>query len=57
MIYNGKQCRLVLMRDVSKIKEAAKLSAKLKMVSLISSSVSHEMLVPLRCIVNLVYGI
>jgi signal transduction histidine kinase len=57
MIYNGKQCRLVLMRDVSKIREAAKLSAKLSMVSLISSSVSHEMLVPLRCIVNLVEGI
>lgn len=45
------------MRDVSQIKEAAKLSAELKMVSLFASSVSHEMLTPLRCIVNLVKGI
>jgi signal transduction histidine kinase len=57
MIYNGRECRLLLIRDVSQVKENAKLNAEFKMLSLMASSVSHEMLTPMRCIINLTKGI
>ena len=57
MIYNGKECRILLIRDVSQVKENAKLNAEFKMLSLMASSVSHEMLTPMRCIINLTKGI
>lgn len=37
--------------------ENAKLSAELKMTSLMASSVTHEMITPMRCIINLSQGI
>ena len=39
------------------MKENAKLSAEFKMLSLMASSVSHEMLTPMRCIINLTKGV
>lgn len=57
MIYNGKQCRLLLVRDVSQVKQNAKLNAEFKMLTLMASSVSHEMITPMRCIVNLTKGV
>jgi signal transduction histidine kinase len=40
-------------RDITKIKENAKLSADNKMLSLMSSAVSHEMITPLKCIISM----
>lgn len=57
LIYNGKQCIVVKLRDISEIREKAKLSAENKMLSLMASSVSHEMITPMRCIVHLAGGL
>jgi len=40
-------------RDVSKIRENSKLAADNKMLQVYNSSVSHELLTPLRCIVEI----
>lgn len=57
LIYNGKECFVVKIRDISEIREKAKLSAENKMLSLMASSVSHEMITPMRCIVHLAGGL
>jgi signal transduction histidine kinase len=41
---------VLLCRDISKLKQNAKLSAENKMLTLYSSTMSHELLTPLRCI-------
>jgi K+-sensing histidine kinase KdpD len=38
---------------MTQIKENAKLSADNKMLSLMSSAVSHEMITPLKCIITM----
>ena len=57
LIFNNKECRVLTCKDISKIQENAKLSADNKMLSLMASSVSHEMLTPLRCIIHLANGL
>lgn len=42
------------MRDITILKSNAKLHEKNKVLNLMSSSVSHEMLTPLKCIVSIV---
>lgn len=44
-------------RDISKIRENAKLSADNKMLTLISSSVNHEMMTPIKCIIQMVISL
>lgn len=53
MIFNNKQCKVVTLRDISSLNEVAKLSADNKMLNLISSQISHEMLTPLRAIIQI----
>lgn len=53
MIFNNEQCQVVTFKDVSAIKEISKLSADNKMLNLLSSQISHEMLTPLRCIIQI----
>ena len=53
LIFNNKNCRMVSIRDVSKIQENEKLLANNKMLSLMSSCVSHEMITPMRCIIHI----
>ena len=48
--YNNRECQVLLCRDVSKLKQNAKLSAENKMLTLYTSTMSHELLTPLRCI-------
>ena len=50
MIFNNKQCVVLSCRDISKMRVNAKLSAENKMLTMMSSSISHELLNPLRCI-------
>lgn len=57
LIYNGKECRVLLVRDVSEIREKAKLRAEVRMLQHMQSIVSHEMITPLRCITNLTGGL
>jgi hypothetical protein len=41
---------MLTFRDITQIEKIANLSAENKMLSLFTSSVTHEMLTPLRCI-------
>ena len=53
LIFNNRQCCVVTFKDVSAIREVAKLSADNRMLNLLSSQISHEMLTPLRCIIQI----
>jgi hypothetical protein len=52
LIYNSKQCQVLTVRDITEIDKLAKLSAENKMLGLLNSSVSHEMITPLKCIIE-----
>jgi signal transduction histidine kinase len=52
LIYNAKQCQVLTVRDITQIERLAKLSADNKMLSLLTSSVTHEMITPLKCIIE-----
>lgn len=52
IIYNNRQTRVLTFKDVSFINEVAKLSAHNKLMNTLSSQVSHEMLTPLKCIIQ-----
>lgn len=54
MIFNEKQCCVLTCRDISKISENANLKAENKMLGLMSSSVSHEMITPIKCIIQMI---
>jgi signal transduction histidine kinase len=54
LIFKQKQCLILTCRDISKIKEHAKLAADNKLLQLMSSSVSHEMITPIKCIVTMI---
>lgn len=43
-----------MLRDMSLIQENVRLSTSNKMMSLVQSSISHEMLTPIRCIIQTV---
>ena len=40
---------MIQMRDITEIKKLAKLSAQNKMLTMFTSSVTHEMITPLKC--------
>ena len=54
MIFNNKQCKVLVLRDMSHIQENLRLSTMNKMMSLVQSSISHEMLTPICCIIQTV---
>jgi len=43
---------LLQFRDISDISTLARVSAENKMLNLLTSSVTHEMLTPLKCIIE-----
>lgn len=43
---------MLTIRDISEINKFAKVSAENKMLSLLTSSVTHEMITPLKCIIQ-----
>ena len=52
-MFKGKTCNVFICRDVSKIRENSKLASDNKMLQIYNSSVSHELLTPLKCIVEI----
>lgn len=54
LIFANKQCRILVMRDLSLIHQNMKLQSQNKMMSLLQSSISHEMLTPIRCIIEII---
>jgi hypothetical protein len=53
LIFDDKQCKVLSIRDITEINNYAKVQAENRMLSLHTSSVSHEMITPLKCIVKL----
>lgn len=51
MIFDSRQCVMVTLRDITQIKENARLNADNKMLQLMSSAVSHETITPIKCII------
>jgi len=54
LIFNSKECVVLTCRDISSIAENAKLASVNKMLHLMSSAVSHEMVTPLKCVIQVV---
>lgn len=54
MIFNNQQCFVLTCRDICQINENAKLAAENQMLALMSSSVSHEIITPIKCICSTV---
>ena len=52
MIFNKEECQVATFRDVTNIKKLARIEADNKLLQLLSSSVTHEMVTPLKCIIN-----
>ena len=52
LFFNNQVCKLLQFRDISDISNLARVSAENKMLSLLTSSVTHEMLTPLKCIIE-----
>lgn len=50
LMYGNKPSFVMTFRDVNKIKQNEKLAAENKFLGLITSSVSHETITPLKCI-------
>lgn len=50
MIFDNKQCKVLVLRDVTPIRQNVKLQSGYKMLSMVQSSISHEMLTPIKCI-------
>lgn len=49
-MYSNKPCFVMTFRDVTKIRENEKLTAENKFLGLITSTVSHETITPLKSI-------
>jgi signal transduction histidine kinase len=53
MIFDSSQCVMLTFRNITQIKENARLNADNKMLQLMSSAVSHEMITPIKCILTM----
>ena len=53
LMFNSKQCQVLTCRDITQIKQNVKLSSDNKMLSLMSSAVSHEMITPIKCMISM----
>lgn len=53
-LFDNKPCKLVTMRDITKMQENTQLKSQSEMMRLFNSSCNHEMLAPIRCIIQIV---
>jgi hypothetical protein len=52
LTYQNRDAYLVTMRDITEIRKFSKISENNKMLTLLTSSVTHEMITPLKCILQ-----
>lgn len=52
LVYVNTDAILMTMRDITVIREFSKISEHNKMLTILTSSVTHEMITPLRCIIQ-----
>ena len=51
LIFNEKECLVLNVRDITEIQASEKLKSEVKLLGLYSSTISHEMLLPLKNII------
>lgn len=51
LIFQDKPCKVITLRDVTKIRENTELQEKNKLMNLLSATLHHEQLAPIRCII------
>lgn len=54
LMFKQEDCIVLTVTDLSQIEEVASLKAQTDSLQLMSSTVSHEMLTPLKCIIQMV---
>jgi signal transduction histidine kinase len=52
LLFENKECVVVNLRDVSQIQENTQLHSDNRMLQIYNSSISHEMLTPIKCLVE-----
>lgn len=50
MIFNEEECIILMIRDITAFKKLNKAENKNRVTGLLTASVSHELLTPLKCI-------
>ena len=53
LLFNHEDCRVLTFRDVTEVKKAAKIQEANKILSMLTSTVTHELLTPLKCMISL----
>lgn len=57
LTYQNRDATLVTIRDITEIRTFSKISENNKMLTLLTSSVTHEMITPLKCINQFTYNV
>ena len=57
MVYINTDAVLVTMRDITEVTKFAKISENNKVLTLLTSSVTHEMITPLKCIIQFTHKV
>lgn len=57
LTYQNRECTLVTLRDITEVTKFNKISENNKMLTLLTSSVTHEMITPLRCIILFTHNV
>ena len=57
LTYQNRECTLVSVRDISELRKFQKISENNKILTLLTSSVTHEMITPLRCIIQFTHNV
>jgi hypothetical protein len=57
LTYQNRDATLVTIRDITEIRAFSKISENNKMLTLLTSSVTHEMITPLKCIYQFTYSV
>lgn len=52
ILFKGNECQILTIRDISAQKELKKSEEKNSLLNLLTSSVSHELMTPIRCIIT-----
>ena len=53
LIFNKEECKVATFRDVTRSKQLVKVEKDNKLLHMLSSSVTHEMVTPLKVMINL----
>jgi hypothetical protein len=52
LIFNNRECEVLTFKDVSYVMKLLQLSSQLNLVKLMTASITHELVTPLRCIIQ-----